>query len=253
MGRTTRAAAGVTLAAASVVLAGCVPTGAPSVSRSPEIEIPRFAPPAEIVVSTESGPLQFSERADATWLASTAEATGIPERALRAYAAATIVSNAENPSCAASWNTLAGMGWIESHHGEIFGGTVGADGTVTPKIFGVALDGGDTANIPDSDAGLIDEDPTVDRAVGPLQLIPDTWRNWHTDANGDGVEDVHNIDDSALAAVHYLCRAGGDLSVEEGWRSGILAWNRSEAYLEDVASWADRYGELTAGAGGTVR
>lgn len=225
--------------AASVTLSGCVAAAEPT--PPPATGPATFAPAAPVVASAGPGPLPFSQRADDAWLASTAEATGIPERALRAYAAATLVSNAENPTCGASWNTLAGIGWIESQHGGIVDGTIAADGTVSPKIFGVPLDGVDTAGIPDSDDGAIDGDPTVDRAVGPLQLIPDTWRNWRVDANADGVEDVHNIDDAALAAVHYLCRAGGDLSTEEGWRTGILAWNRSETYLEDVATWANRY------------
>ncbi|MEY2847775.1 MAG: hypothetical protein RI885_440 [Actinomycetota bacterium] len=243
----TRSAAAMALAAASLALVGCVPAAERTPPPAPEAEPARFAPAAPIVASSAPGPLPFEERADAAWLASTAAATGIPERALRAYASATLVSNAENLSCGASWNTLAGMGWVESQHGAIFDGAIGAEGTVSPKIFGVPLDGGDTANVPDSDDGAIDEDSSVDRAVGPLQLIPDTWRNWHVDADGDGVEDLHDLDDASLAAVHYLCRAGGELSTEEGWRAGILAWNRSETYLEDVAARAVGYAAAASG------
>jgi membrane-bound lytic murein transglycosylase B len=235
--------------AASVVTALTACTGgttAPRLDRG--IEPAEFAAGAPLVEAVSDAPLAFSETVDAEWVGSVAAETGIPERALRAYAGAAINSNRENPACAASWNTLAGIGFIESRHGEVFDGSIDANGTVSPPVYGVPLDGDGVASIPDSDGGAIDGDATVDRAVGPMQMIPGAWRNWHVDANRDGVEDPQNIDDAALAAVHYLCRAGGDLSTRDGWRTGILAWNHSETYLQDVAGWANRYAEEAAAA-----
>lgn len=239
---------------ATAALAGC---GAPTPARSPSAPFPSaqqpvagadFAPPVEVVAAASDGPLPFTELPDAAWIGRTADATGIPARALQAYASATITSNRENPGCGASWNTLAGLGRAESAHGTVFGGSIEADGFARPEIHGIPLDGSGVADIPDSDAGEIDGDPTIDRAVGPMQIIPDTWRNWHVDANGDGVQSPHQIDDAALAAVHYLCRAGGELTDENGWRTAIIAWNRSETYLLDVGGWANRYAEDAAGA-----
>ena len=88
-----------------------------------------------------------------------------------------------------------------------------------PGIFGIALDGGDDRQHPDSDDGAIDGDPDSDRAVGPMQLIPQTWRNWHVDGGGDGVEDPQNIDDAATAAANYLCRSTDAMDTEDGWRA----------------------------------
>lgn len=79
--------------------------------------------------------------------------------------------------------------------------------------------------------------------MGPMQLIPQTWRNWHVDGGGDGVEDPQNVDDAALAAANYLCRASTALDTEEGWRAAVSAYNAGESYLRRVAALAVRYGD----------
>lgn len=145
------------------------------------------------------------------------------------------------PSCGLGWTTIAGIAFVESDHGRHGGASVGEDGTVTPPIFGIALDGESAAYIPDSDGGVIDGDAENDRAVGPMQLIPQTWRNWHVDGNGDGVEDPQNLDDAVVATTNYLCRASGDMVDRAGWRAGIGAYNSSDAYIRAVADAANRY------------
>jgi membrane-bound lytic murein transglycosylase B len=195
-------------------------------------------PPTRATIAARPG---IAGLVDADWLAATAERTGIPERALASYAGAAI-SKADNmPSCGLAWNTLAAIGFAESRHGTFGGSSVGEDGTVTPPIFGVSLAGGATEHIPDSDQGTIDGDPEFDRAVGPMQLIPQTWRNWHGEGSGDGVEDPQNLDDAVTSTAAYLCYASGDMASEAGWRSGIAAFNSAESYLRVVAQAADDY------------
>lgn len=145
------------------------------------------------------------------------------------------------PTCGLSWTTLAAIGLVESDHGRHGGSTIGADGTVFPPIFGIALDGNAASHLPDSDGGTIDGDAEFDRAVGPMQLIPQTWRNWHADGNRDGVEDPQNIDDAVVATSNYLCRASGDMVSRDGWRAGVLAYNGSGEYAQSVANAANRY------------
>ena len=154
---------------------------------------------------------------DADWAEQTAAATGIPVRALVAYAGAAIFKADQMPECRISWSTLAGVGAIESDHGRHDGSSLDAGGNAVPPIFGIALDGGNTAEITDTDDGEIDGDTDFDRAVGPMQLIPQTWRNWHIDGGGDGVEDPQNIDDAAVAAANYLCRS----SIDDGHRGRL--------------------------------
>ena len=195
-------------------------------------------PPTPAATATRPG---VAGGVDAQWLAATAERTGVPERALAAYAGVALAKATSMPTCGLSWNTLAAIGYAESRHGTHGGGVIDVDGTVTPGIFGVALAGGSTAHIPDSDGGTIDGDAEFDRAVGPMQLIPQTWRNWHIDASGDGVEDPQNIDDATLATANYLCRASGDMASEAGWRAGVAAYNSADSYLLAVAAAADDY------------
>lgn len=181
-----------------------------------------------------------SERVDAAWARTTAAVTGIPERALLAYAAADLALDQEAPGCYFGWNTVAAIGSIESRHGSFGGATLGSDGVARPSIIGVALTGSGVARITDSDGGRLDGDSTFDRAVGPLQFIPTTWARWASDGNGDGVRNPQQIDDAALAAARYLC-AANRMDTPEGWRRAVLAYNNSDAYVTSVAETANRY------------
>ncbi len=103
------------------------------------------------------------------------------------------------------------------------------------------------ALIPDSDGGAIDQDAAADRAVGPMQLITQTWRNWHADGNGDGIQDPQNIDDAVMATTNYLCRASSALDTQTGWRAAISAYNSAGSYIGKVARVAVAYNADVAG------
>lgn len=213
---------------------------APPAADSPPA--PRWVAPAALPPSAETPTRAgVSGLVDAAWVAAVAQESGIPERALAAYAGAAIAKHAERPDCLLGWNTLAGIGWVESRHGGHGGASIAEDGTVSPPIIGVALDGAETALIADSDGGAIDGDTEFDRAVGPLQFIPGSWANWYVDASGDGIADPHNIDDAALAAANYLCRAVPTLGDEASWRAGIASYNAEGVYLDAVATASLRY------------
>lgn len=206
-----------------------------------------WAPPAELPAAAEDAGWRLTEIIDPGWARETAEATGIPERVLLAYAGTALRKSEQDPSCAISWNTLAGIGAVESNHGRHAGSTIDEDGNATPPIFGIALTGETTNRIPDTDGGEFDGDAEWDRAVGPMQLLPETWRNWHGDAGGDGVSDPQNIDDAVFAASSYLCSRGPDMSTEEGWRAAITSYNDAGSYIGKVADAAVAYGEAVAG------
>ena len=180
---------------------------------------------------------------DAGWAKRVASATGIPERAVLAYAGAVVRSAEVTPDCGLGWNTLAAIGLVESDHGRHDGSSIGADFQVTPPIYGVILDGRDTANIPDTDGGALDGDAQYDRAVGPMQIIPRTWASWPSDGNGDGVGDPQNIADAAVAAANYLCNASMGMDTDAGWHAGIAAYNSGDDYLAKVSKAAQRYSD----------
>ncbi|MGY1439213.1 lytic transglycosylase domain-containing protein [Streptomyces reniochalinae] len=181
--------------------------------------------------------------ADRASTLATAAASGIPATVLSAYrhAAGTLRSTA--PDCGLPWELLAAIGKVES--GQARGGDVRPDGTTRRPILGPVLDGHGFARIADTDGGAWDGNDEFDRAVGPLQFIPSTWRTWASDGNRDGRKDPHNIHDAALAAGRYLCADGRDLTRAPGLRRAILSYNHSDAYLRTVLAWLRFYREGT--------
>lgn len=187
-----------------------------------------------------------ADSVDPDWAQRQSSATGIPLRALLGYAGAEIAVRAELPGCGISWTTLAALGSIESGHGTHDGAAIDAAGTTVPGVWGPALDGRSTALIPDSDGGVVDGLSSGDRAVGPLQVIPQTWAQWGADGNGDGIADPQQIDDAALAAARYLCHYG-DLTDAANWRTAVFAYNHLDSYVDDVAARANAYAERSNG------
>src|SRR2546430_9803073 len=99
------------------------------------------------------------------WANRVAGPTQIPARALIAYGNAELALRSISPGCHVSWTTLAGIGRIESNHGQFGGATLGEDGRSSTPIARLPLDG--TAGppaIPDTDGGTLDGDPRVARA-----------------------------------------------------------------------------------------
>ena len=154
------------------------------------------------------------------------------------------MAEVENPDCHLAWTTLAGIGMVESHNGTYRGAAIAPNGDVTPLIRGVQLDGSHgNVEIMDSDGGLLDGDRGIDRAMGPMQFIPETWRLYGVDANNDGVVSPDNFDDAALSAAGYLCWRGGDLATPEGWMKALRAYNLSDQYARTVRDWATAYAD----------
>lgn len=233
------------IAALVLLLLRPSPTAIRDAAPEPSAEpAPRWAEPAPLPPASASAIRPgVSGLVDPAWVIAVAAESGIPERALAAYAGAALAKNAERPNCDLGWNTLAGIGWVESRHGSYGGASIADDGTVSPPIIGIALDGSTTALITDTDGGEFDGDAEFDRALGPMQFIPGSWANWYVDASGDGVADPHNIDDASLAAANYLCRAVPTLGDEASWRSGIASYNDSSSYLDAVSTASQRYAD----------
>jgi hypothetical protein len=164
---------------------------------------------------------------------------GLPATVLAAYQKAAASVARSRPGCHLPWQLLAAIGQVES--GQARGGSVDADGTTYRPILGPVLNGNGFASISDTDGGRYDGDARYDRAVGPMQFIPSTWARWGADGNSDGVADPNNVFDAALAAAHYLCADGRDLSVPADMDRAILGYNHSEAYLRLVKAWYEHF------------
>lgn len=171
-----------------------------------------------------------------------ASVTGIPAAALAAYQRAEQVINSADTGCNLSWQLVAAIGRVESDHGRYGGNVLGEDGKSRPGIYGIPLDGSNgTARIADSDGGDLDDDQVYDRAVGPMQFIPQTWSVVGVDGDGDGTRDPQDIDDAALATAVYLCSGDEDLSTYGGQKASVYRYNHSQDYVNLVIAIMEAY------------
>ncbi|MFI0463342.1 lytic transglycosylase domain-containing protein [Saccharopolyspora sp. NPDC003752] len=203
------------------------------------------APPIEEPLP-QPGPDLDPVRADPVreWADEVSAVVDIPARAIVSYVNADLAMRRYQPGCRISWATLAGIGRIESNHGRFAGRQLREDGRPSNPIIGVPLDGGPGIRlIPDTDGGAFDGDTVHDRAVGPMQFIPSTWRRWATDGNGDGLGDPQSLDDAAMAAARYLCAGGRDMTTGSGWWAGVFSYNNSVEYGQKVFALAESYAE----------
>jgi cell wall-associated NlpC family hydrolase len=144
------------------------------------------------------------------------------------------------------WQVLAGIGWVESRHGE--GRVDPTTGEVNPPIVGPAIDGGPgLARIPD---------PTQPdgwaHALGPMQFLSTTWATWGKiapDRPPGTRPDIENAWDAIYSAAAKLC--GGQPTLTD-LHAAILGYNNSEAYYEQVMTTAASYGLGSPGTTGTA-
>ncbi len=101
---------------------------------------------------------------------------------------------------AADWYVLTAVGKVESNHGE---------------------------NMGPSDAG----------AMGPMQFLPSTWREYGLDGNKDGVANIMDPEDAIPAAAAYL-EAGG---VPDDWNAALYSYNHAGWYVRKVLGVAESY------------
>jgi membrane-bound lytic murein transglycosylase B len=221
------------------------PAAGPVMTEIPALQVqPAPVQPGAVAPASEVIPQGATQGTDplVAWADRVSKVTGVPARALLAYGNAELVLRSTTPGCHLSWATLAGIGRIESNHGQFGGAELGRDGRPSKPIIGVPLDGSvGVQRIADTDRGQYDGDATLDRAVGPMQFLPSTWNKWASDGNNDGRGDPQQIDDAALAAARYLCVGGRDMGTPAGWWAGVMSYNNSVPYGQKVFGLADGY------------
>lgn len=121
---------------------------------------------------------------------------GIPGRYLSAYKAA---ADSVKPRCDMPWQLLAAVGLRESTHGKDMG-------------------------------------PSSAGAIGPMQFLPDTWKDW-----GKG-GDVWKPEDATRGAARMLCHYGhNDLNKSGNVERALRSYNDSRTYVASVRSAERRY------------
>lgn len=74
-------------------------------------------------------------------------------------------------------------------------------------------------------------------AMGPMQFMPDTWQAYRT-SSGLPPYDVYDKQDAIFAAAAKLWADG----IKRDPRRAYYSYNHSWQYVDEVASWAIRYG-----------
>jgi cell wall-associated NlpC family hydrolase len=108
------------------------------------------------------------------------------------------------------WGVLAGIGKVESDHGQ-------------------------------SDAPGVHSGANYAGAEGPMQFEPATFAQYAVHGDHGGKPDVYDPTDAIYAAAAMLCANGAASGTAAGLRRAVFAYNHSGAYVTDVLAWAARY------------
>jgi hypothetical protein len=85
-------------------------------------------------------------------------------------------------------------------------------------------------------------------ALGWMQFMPATWKQYGVDANHDGKKDPFNPVDAIFAAARYLKAAGADSDV----RKAIFAYNHADWYVDSVLMRARLIGGIPSDLVGSL-
>jgi hypothetical protein len=85
-------------------------------------------------------------------------------------------------------------------------------------------------------------------ALGWMQFMPATWKQYGVDANKDGLKDPFNPPDAIFAAARYLKAAGAETDL----RKAIFAYNHADWYVDSVLMRARLIGGLPSNFVGSL-
>jgi hypothetical protein len=235
---------------------GVIPQPAPQSGGTPHTRSPSAGPTLRPTGPTPTSTLVVPDApvrpadALAAWASQISPAVNIPVTAVEAYGYAQLQMQQTDPQCHLGWTTLAGIGEVESKHGQAGGAVLQPNGRSQPVIRGPALDGnGGRALVRDTDGGAFDGDEHFDREMGPMHLLPTHWRRFGADADKDQLLDPYDIDDATMAMASLLCSGTDDLSTRTGWNAAIGLFRSGTTYATKVFQAADSYGQRTRNIG----
>ena len=108
------------------------------------------------------------------------------------------------------WGVLAGVGKVESDHGQ-------------------------------SDAPGVRSGANFAGAEGPMQFEPTTFARYAVDADPAAPLSVYDPADAIYTAAAMLCANGAASGTAAGISQAVFAYDHSQAYVASVLGWAARY------------
>jgi len=112
------------------------------------------------------------------------------------------------------WPVLAGIGEVESDHGQ----------SPLPGVHSAANFAG---------------------AEGPMQFEPRTFAAFAVRADPRHALSVYDPEDAIFTAARMLCTDGADGGTPQGIATALFAYNHADWYRREVLSWAARYASDT--------
>jgi hypothetical protein len=195
------------------------------------------APVAGALLAPYAARQMIASRGDVAYALVGGALTGedIPTPALAAYQRATTVINSADDRCHLDWELVAALGKVLTDHGRAHGSELDSEGVARPAVIGQRLSGRHgTPRVADTDAGLLDKDSKLDRAVGPMLLLPAVWSVVSVDADSDGRRNPQDVGDAALGAAVLLCAGPGDFRNASHVRSEIRRYHSGAGYIRSV-------------------
>jgi len=234
----------------ALVVAGLIPAAGVLVGASaPDLSQPVAAPPVANAAHEVKQPVLAQKPEEKVkpivakfrMVPASVKAGAVPKINFQAYREAEASMAKSAPRCGIDWQLIAGIGRVESHHAN--SGDADGSGKLRTPIYGPTLDGTLAGNrvVTDTDGGALDDDAAHDRAVGPMQFLPETWEHYAADGNDDGKSDPQNLFDAALTTAKYLCDGDLDLRKEADQHTAVLRYNNSAEYVADVLGFARTY------------
>ena len=79
-------------------------------------------------------------------------------------------------------------------------------------------------------------------AEGWMQFLPQSWKEWGIDADGDGKAETTDPVDAICSAARYLAASGGESDIYDA----VYAYNHADWYVKEVLADARRYERVAA-------
>jgi Transglycosylase SLT domain/Peptidase family M23 len=79
-------------------------------------------------------------------------------------------------------------------------------------------------------------------AEGWMQFLPQSWKEWGIDADGDGKAETTDAVDAICSAARYLAASGGETDIYDA----VYAYNHADWYVKEVLADARRYERVAA-------
>jgi cell wall-associated NlpC family hydrolase len=171
---------------------------------------------------------KLSESADVLHRFVTTQVPTLPGYAYASYMRASKQILLEDPSCRIPPALFVGLGRMMSNHGEPDVSAMTPSGRSIEMLRGLV-----GAPVPDTDLGLLDGNAEADVRIGPMQLLPAHWSEFHHSETVAALT-PNWIYASSVATGAMLCSATDDLTTDSGIHRALVSFTGNPSLARAV-------------------